>query len=189
MNRMALAVLPSLVTLLLAGACTSPAKSTGTSTADTATDTATDTAANTAADTAPNKATGAETAKASAPVSVNAQLSEGRALVTVRFESPASNVRVKVYGVDGLVVKSAATPVDGASFVKDGATSFDVAFTPGPGRSHLAVAVTGSFVGGERSSVSTFAIGTPSPEQQKGPGTVMPGDNGQPIKVMPANGQ
>jgi hypothetical protein len=165
MNRMALVVLPSLVTLLLAGACTSPSKS------------------------AANTATGPETAKASAPVSVNAQLGEGQGQVTVRFESPASNVKVHVYGVDGLVVKSAATPVDGASFVKDAVATFDVAFTPGAGRSHLAVAVTGSFQGGERSKVSTFAIGSPSPEQQKGPGTVVTGEDGQPIKVMPANGQ
>lgn len=165
MNRMALAVLPGLVTLLLAGACTSPAKS------------------------AANTATGPETAKASAPVTVNAELSDGQAKVTVRFEAPATNVKVSVYGVDGLVVKSAAMPVDGASFVKDAVATFDVAFTPGAGRSHLAVAVTGSFQGGERSSVSTFAIGAPSPEQQKGPGTVVTGDDGQPIKVMPADGQ
>ncbi len=167
MNRMALAVLPSLAALLLAGACTSPAKS------------------------ATNTSTGAETAKASAPVSVNAQLGEGRAQVTVRFESPASNVKVHIYGVDGLVVKSPATPVDGASFVKDAVSTFDVAFTPGEGRSHLAVAVTGSFPGGQRSSVATFAVGTPSAEQQKSPGTIVTGPDGQPIKVMPApaNGQ
>lgn len=164
MNRMALAVLPSLVTLLLAGACTSPAK------------------------TATNAATGTETSKAGAPVTVNAQLSEGQGQITVRFEAPASNVKVNVYGVDGLVVKSPATPVDGGSFVKEGVATFDVAFTPGTGRSHLVVAVTGSFQGGERSSVSTFAIGSPSPEQQKTPGTVVTGEDGQRIKVMPSNG-
>jgi hypothetical protein len=166
MNRRALAVLPSLVVLLLAGACSSSAKS-----------------APSAAATAP------ETAKVSAPVSVDAQLGEGQARVTVRFDSPASDVKVNVYGLDGLVVKSAATPVDGSSFVKDAVAAFDVAFTPGAGRSHLAVAVSGSFQGGQRSSVSTFAVGTPSPEQQKSPGNVITGQDGQRIKVMPADGQ
>ena len=165
MNRMALAALPSLAALLLAGACTSPAKS------------------------ATNTVTGAETAKASAPVTVDAQLGDGQAKVTVRFEAPASNVKVNVYGVDGLVVKSTETPVDGASFVKDAVTTFDVAFTPGAGRSHLAVAVSGSFQAGARSSVSTFAVGEPSLGQQKGPGNVVTDEDGQRIKVMPANGQ
>lgn len=166
MNRRALAVLPSFVILLLAGACSSSAKS-----------------AQNAAATTP------ETAKVSAPVSVDAQLGDGEARVTVRFDSPASDVKVNVYGLDGLVVKSAATPVDGASFVKDAVATFDVAFTPGAGRSHLAVAVSGSFQGGQRSRVSTFAVGTPSPEQQKAPGNVMTGPDGQRIKVMPADEQ
>jgi hypothetical protein len=166
MNRRALVVLPSLVTLLLAGACSSSAKP-----------------APDAAATAP------ETAKVSAPVSVDAQLAEGQARVTVRFDSPASDVKVSIYGLDGLVVKSSATPVDGASFVKDAVTTFDVAFSPGVGRSHLAVAVSGSFKGGQRSSVSTFSVGTPTPEQQKTPGNVVTGPDGQRIKVMPADGQ
>jgi ABC-type glycerol-3-phosphate transport system substrate-binding protein len=165
MNRMALAVLPGLAALLLAGACTSPAKS------------------------AASTVTGAETAKLTVPVAVEAQLGDGQAKVTLRFEAPASNVKVHVYGVDGLVVKSAETLVDGASFVKDAVTTFDVAFTPGVGRSHLAVAVSGSFQGGARSSVSTFAVGEPSPGQQKGSGNVVTDEDGQRIKVMPTNGQ
>jgi len=166
MNRRALAVLPSLVTLLLAGACSSSAKPTPDS-----------------------AATAPETAKASAPVAVDAQLGEGQARVTVRFDSPANDVKVNVYGLDGLVVKSAATPVDGSSFVKDAVSTFDVTFTPGTGRSYLAVAVSGSFQGGPRSRVSTFAVGAPSPEQQKTPGNVMTGPDGQRIKVMPVDGQ
>ena len=36
---------------------------------------------------------------------------------------------------------------------------------------------------------STFAVGEPSAEQQKSPGNVVTGEDGQRIKVMPANGQ
>ncbi len=121
-------------------------------------------------------------------MAVDAQLSDGQAHVTVRFSSPASNVKINVYGVDGLVVKSAATPVDGSNFAEASVTTFDVAFTPGPGRSNLVVAVNGSFRGAQRSSVSSFAVGTPSPEQQQSVGNVVTGDDGQRIHVMPANG-
>lgn len=165
MNRRALTVLSSLVTMLLTGACTQSAKP------------------------APSVSAGPETSKMSAPVSVDARLGDGQAHVTVRFDSPASDVKVSVSGVDGLVVKSSAMPVDGGSFVKDAVAAFDVAFTPGAGRSHLVVAISGSFQGAQLSSVSTFAVGTPSPGQQKSPGNVVTGEDGQRIKVMPADGQ
>jgi hypothetical protein len=164
MNRMALAVSSSLLTLLLSAACTPTAKA------------------------APSSNNEARTSKVSAPVTVDAQLGDGQAHVTVRFSAPASNVKINVYGVDGLVVKSAATPVDGSTFTEASTTSFDVAFTPGPGRSNLVVAVNGSFRGSQRSSVLSFAVGTPSAEQQQSAGTVVTGDDGQRIKIMPANG-
>lgn len=164
MNRMALAVFSSLLTLLLSPACSPTAKA------------------------APNSSNEPRTSKVSAPVTVEAQLGDGQAHVTVRFSSPATNVKIGVYGLDGLVVKSAATPVNGSSFTEASVTSFDVAFTPGPGRSNLVVAVNGSFRGAQRASVSTFAVGTPSAEQQQSVGTVVTGDDGQRIKIMPANG-
>ncbi|MFL5347033.1 MAG: hypothetical protein ACJ8AT_19790 [Hyalangium sp.] len=163
MKRMALAVFSSLLTLLSV-ACTPTAKA------------------------APNSSGPAESAKVSAPVAVEAQLGDGQAHVTVRFTAPASDVKINVHGVDGLVVKSAGTPVDGSAFTEGSVTSFDVAFTPGPGRSHLVVAVNGSFRGAQRSSVSSFAVGTPSPEQQQSVGNVVTDDQGQRIKIMPANG-
>jgi hypothetical protein len=129
-----------------------------------------------------------DTAKSSAPVAVDAQLGEDRARVTLRFSAPAKGVQVNVSGVDGLVVKSAPMPVDGASFVEEGETTFDVAFTPGAGRSHLVVAVSGDFQGAHLSRVASFAVGTPSAEQ-KSSGTTMTGGDGQPIKVMPSGGQ
>lgn len=161
MKRMALAVFSSLLTLL-AVACSPTAKA------------------------APTSSSPTESAKVSAPVSVQAQLGDGQAHVTVRFAAPASNVKINVSGVDGLEVKSTKNPVDGSAFTEDAVTSFDVAFTPGPGRSHLVVAVNGSFRGAQRSSVMSFAVGTPSPEQQQSPGNIVTDDTGQRIKIMPA---
>ncbi|MFP2927487.1 hypothetical protein ACLESO_20280 [Pyxidicoccus sp. 3LG] len=165
MNRKALAVLSGLLALAAPVACTSSAKAT------------------------PGTEEKADTAKASAPVAVDAQLGEDRARVTLRFSAPASGVKVNVSGVDGLTVKSASTPVDNASFVEAGVTTFDVDFTPGEGRSHLVVAVTGDFEGAHRSKVASFAVGTPTEAQQKGSGTTVTGSDGERIKVMPTNGQ
>ena len=159
MNRMALAVLSSLLTL---AACSPTAK------------------------TASNPSTQQEAGKVTAPVTVNAQLSEGKAHVTVRFASDATDVSIEVYGVDGLVVNTKATPMKGATVTAASEQAFDVAFTPGPGRSNLVVAVKGSFRGADRASVSSFAVGTPSAEQQKSSGTTVTGDDGQRVNIMPS---
>ncbi len=167
MNRTVLAVLSSLLALTAPVACSSQPKS------------------------AP--ATGAQediaTAKVSAPVVVDAKLEGERAHVTLRFDSPATDVQVNVSGVDGLTVRSAATPVAGTSFTKSSETSFDVDFTPGPGRSLLVVAVTGMFQGGHMSKVQSFTLGTPTEEQKKASGTTVTGSDGERIKVMPSSGQ
>jgi hypothetical protein len=164
MNRMALAVLSSLLSLLPLAACSSSAKA------------------------APDSSGEPDTAKMSAPVTVNAQLQEEQGRITVRFDSPATDVKINVFGVDGLVVKSPATPVNGSNFTQASVTTFDVAFTPGEGRSHLVVSVSGSFNGAQRTSVSSFSIGTPTAAQLKSPGNVVTGDDGQRVKIMPANG-
>jgi hypothetical protein len=169
MNRTALTVLTSLLALTAPVACSSQAKAAPPS--------------STASSSRP------DSAKVSAPVAVDAQLGEGQARVTVRFDSPATDVRVNVSGVDGLVVKSAPTPVDGASYVKEGGTTFDVTFTPGSGRSHLVVAVSGTFREGPRTKVASFAVGSPTTEQQKSGAPVITDGNGERIKVMPSNGQ
>ncbi|MBN1207890.1 MAG: hypothetical protein JXB05_23705 [Myxococcaceae bacterium] len=169
MNRMALAVLSSLLALLAPVACTSSGTATSPS------------------NTKPESSY--ETTKTSAPIAVDAELSDGRARVTVRFDSPATDVKVNVSGTDGLVVKSTPTPVDGASFVDSAVSTFDVDFTPGEGRSHLVVAVSGMFKGSHLSKVSSFAIGTPTAAQQSASGSTVTGSDGERIKVMPVDGQ
>lgn len=168
MNRKALAVLTGLVALTAPLACSSSAKS-NPGPADTA------------------QAGTAQAGKSSAPVEVAAQLAEGQARVTLRFDAPAKDVQVSVSGVDGLEVKSAATPVQGGTFVEAGSTAFDVAFTPGRGRSHLVVSVSGMFRGSHQTKVASFAVGEPSAEQQKASGSeTMTNSDGQRIKVMPS---
>lgn len=162
MNRKALAVLTGLIALTAPLACSSSKTNPG-----------------------PTGGS-AEAGKPSAPVAVDAELAEGQARVTLRFDAPATDVRVNVSGADGLQVKSAATPVDGASFVEAGSTAFDVAFTPGQGRSHLVVAVSGSFRGSHLVKVASFSVGEPTAEQQQRPGNTMTTSDGQRIKVMPS---
>ena len=167
MNRTALTVLSTLLALTAPVACSSQAKS---------------------APTSGSKADVA-TAKVAAPVTVDAKLDGKRAHVTLRFEAPASHVQVNVSGVDGLTVRSAPTPVAGTHFTNASETSFDVDFTPGPGRSHLVVAVTGTFQGSHMSKVASFAVGTATAEQQKASGTILSDSDGERIKVMPSSEQ
>lgn len=167
MNRMASAVLWSSLALLGLGACTSGA-------------------------TAPTKKSDAAPAvsgKPTAPVTVDAELERTTARVTVRFDAPASDVRVSVHGVDGLTVTSEATPLEGTSFEQGTVKAFDVAFTPGEGRSHLVVSVAGSFQGLPRTRVATFAVGEPTAEQKSSNAQKTTDSNGERVKLMPVGEQ
>lgn len=128
----------------------------------------------------------AEHGKPQAPVDVTAALDRGRATVTVRFHSAASEVAVDVHGVDGLTVTSAARPLSGGQFAAGESVSLEVAFTEGPGRSHLAVSVTGRFGAAARTAVASFAVGEPTAEQQKAAGSVTTDSQGRRIKLLPA---
>jgi hypothetical protein len=106
--------------------------------------------------------------KLEAPVEIDSVLDGNVARLTLRFTSAANDVRVEVGGIDGLAVSGSPTLVAGASYDRGAVQTFDVPFTPGPGRSFLSVAVSGTFGGGGHlAKVRTVAVGTPSPEQQK----------------------
>lgn len=172
MNRMTFAALPGVLALLALTACSSSTKSTSATSA--------------------SPATASEQVvhgKQQAPVAVNAEMTDTSARVTVRFETPATGVRVSVHGVDGLVVTSQPTLADGVNFPQATTASYDVAFTPGAGRSHLVVSVSGEFKGAQRSRVASFAIGTPTDSQRSSNATKAEGANGERIKVMPAEQQ
>ncbi len=127
--------------------------------------------------------------KPQAPVSVTAAIAPGRAMVTVRFHSAATEAGIEVHGVDGLAVTSAASPLSGGRFARGESVTFDVAFTEVPGRSHLAVAVSGKFGAQRRSAVASFAVGQPTPEQRRAAERATTDSRGQRIKVLPAENQ
>jgi hypothetical protein len=122
--------------------------------------------------------------KPTAPVAVTAQLSRGAARVQVTFEADAQQVEIAASGVDGLTVTGPAVLLEQGSFARGAQTTYDVPFTPGPGRSTLVVSVSGVFNGGSRARVAAFTVGegplAPSP------GTVMTTDDGTTVKVLPA---
>ncbi|AKJ04539.1 hypothetical protein ATI61_101376 [Archangium gephyra] len=167
MNRKTFAVLPGFFALLALAACSSSTKSTPPSTASEP----------------------AVQGKLEAPVVVNAQLENASARVTVRFDAPATGVRVNVHGLDGLVVTSPPTLAENADFPQATTASYDVAYTRGAGRSHLVVSVSGEFKGAQRTRVASFAIGTPTDSQRSSNATKAEGANGERIKVMPADTQ
>ena len=139
-----------------------------------------------AADPAPQKP-GAPAAhgKAQAPVTVSASLAAGRAAVTVRFHSPATDVGIEVHGVDGLVVTSDATPLSGGRFARGETAKLDVAFTEGAEPGQLTVVVSGTFSGARRMASTSFVTRPPTPEQLKAGRNVATDSSGRRIKVMP----
>lgn len=135
------------------------------------------TTANTATSPAPAKG------KPSAPVEVMAHLAPNGAKLTVKFESDASDVKIAVGGVDGLVINGEPVIVEKGTFARGDAKVFDVLFTPGQGRSQLVVSVSGNFNGASRARVASFTMGDgPLPQN----GEVMTTDDGEKVKVMPS---
>ena len=117
---------------------------------------------------APGNGAEAIRGKPEAPVEISGDVTGNTLRLTLRFASAANDVRVEVGGADGLVVSGSPTLVAGASYDRGAVQTFDVPFTPGPGRSLLSVVVSGSFGGGPRlARVRAIAVGTPTPAQQK----------------------
>lgn len=136
---------------------------------------------------APAKAAAkAPRAKSKAPVTVTTVFGEGTATVTLRFEQAVEGAAIGVRGLDGAQVE-APPPLERTSFARGEVVTLEVPFTPGSGRSHLAVDIEGTFRGQHRMAVQTFAFGKPSPEQLKAssPGTVVTTEGGQRLKLMP----
>lgn len=130
-------------------------------------------------------ASAASPGKPQAPVAIEADLSAASALVRLRFESAASDVQVRVNGVDGLGLSGNPVLVSGKSFAAGETATFTVPLVPGPGQGMLAVHVQGTFSGAARTAVRSFVIGTPSADQlrkaQDGTTTI----GGEPVKLMP----
>ncbi|UFS71256.1 hypothetical protein LPW11_03465 [Geomonas sp. RF6] len=121
-----------------------------------------------------------------APVSVNAEMGSSAARVSITFNAAATDVEVRVNGVDGLKVTSDARPVAGQSFASGQKKAFDVSYRAGEGRSSLVVAVSGKFGGMKQSSVTSYSVGAPTAEQKrKAAGTTITDSTGRRLKDMP----
>ena len=123
--------------------------------------------------------------KSKVPVSVTMVFEAGKALVTLRFDQTVEEALIGIRGLDGLQVAS-VPPIEKTRFAKGETLTLVVPFTPGPGRSHLAVDIEGRFQGQHRMGVQTFAVGQPSAEQLKASeGDILTTSDGQRLKVMP----
>lgn len=121
--------------------------------------------------------------KPSAPVTVSAEVARSSARVTVRFDADVTDARVQVRGVDGLVVTSEATPVDGGAFARGDGRTFDVRYTAGDG-GHLVVAVSTVSSGGARARVASFAVG----ERGVGRSSAGASSTGERRRLVPVQG-
>ena len=123
--------------------------------------------------------------KSKVPVAVTTLFGEGKATVTVRFEQAVSDAAIGFRGLDGLTVIS-APDLGKTRFKRGESLVLDLQIAPGLGQSQLAVDIEGKFNGQHRMGVQTFAIGKPTPEQQKAAaGKVLTTSGGQRIRIMP----
>ncbi len=124
--------------------------------------------------------------KTKTPVAVSAVFAEGRATVTLRFEQAASDVSIGFRGLDGLSVQN-QPDLPKQSFKRGETLKLEVALTPGPGMSHLALDLEGTFAGQRRLDVRTFAVGEPTPAQQKAKADqTFRTEDGRRLKLLPA---
>lgn len=105
-------------------------------------------------------------AKRAAPVSIEAKLGSGTARLVFRFAAPSEGVDISVNGIDGLTVTSATALVQNGTFERGATAAYDVAYTPGPGRSMLNVTITGIFGGARSGRAAAFTVGEPTAAQK-----------------------
>lgn len=132
------------------------------------------------------KVTSTREGKPSAPVDVTATLEADRAKVEVAFLANATDVQVRVHGIDGLVLTSPGTPITG-TFNKGQSANMLVTFTPPAGQANLVVTVSGVFNGARGAKTATFTVGQPTQGALKVSPNVKVEPNGD--RVIEAPGQ
>jgi hypothetical protein len=126
--------------------------------------------------------------KPQAPVNIEGFLDASHASVLITFEVAATEVTVRVYGTDGLVVQGSATPVTNGTFAAGETLDLAVDYTPGPEQSNLTVVVSGQFGGRQSARVTSFTVGNETlPSKRRSDITY--NEKGEPIIVMPAEHQ
>ena len=102
--------------------------------------------------------------KTVAPVELQAELKPKEATVTLRLEDDATELELSAWGLDGLVVGPSSGSFKPSVSKRGERQTFAIPLTPGPGRSTLAVSVSGNFRGSRLQRVATFAIGDAPPK-------------------------
>src|SRR6478609_7495394 len=124
--------------------------------------------------------------KPQAPVQIAAEVGDGVAQVSVRFEQDGTGVSIHASGADGLSVRGVTILASGRTVTAGEVARFEVPFTPGPGRSVLALTISGDFGGGPRSTVRSFQVGKPNAEQAKKAQDGVTQIGGENVKLVPA---
>jgi hypothetical protein len=125
--------------------------------------------------------------KPTAPVRVLGTVAGTRANLQIHFDDEVQNAQVRIYGTDGLTVQGEPLLLRDGHFAAGQEVSLASAIQPGPGRSYLAVQVTGTFHGARRTLVRSFRVGTPSAAQLERDRAGLTRDShGQLVRVAPA---
>ena len=126
-----------------------------------------------------------QTAKPSAPVEMTAKLRNGGADLDIVFAADATNVTIKVWGVDGLTLTKGATPVSAASVRSGQSMKVSVEYNaPTATQSNLAMSVSGTFGGRDQAKVQSFTINASAPSAAAPVGETKVDKDGRRVKVM-----
>lgn len=124
--------------------------------------------------------------KPSAPVELTAAVTASTAKLTLRFGAPATDVSVRVWGVDGLKLTSAERPVSASTVSAGQMLTLDVAFEAPAGQSNLAVQVAGRFGSQVSSKTVSFTVAAAAAGQaQKSRADIDVDAAGEKVHVVP----
>ena len=121
-----------------------------------------------------------------APVRIEApRLANGLATLRVEFLQGAEDVRIQIYGTDGLQVSGERLRLADASVEAGEALEFEVLFeADATTHANLVLAVSGSFSGRPSARIASFTVGAPLPTDRTRALTAPGGPRR--IKEMPA---
>ncbi|MCP3921868.1 MAG: hypothetical protein GY714_04705 [Desulfobacterales bacterium] len=97
--------------------------------------------------------------KGQAPIDINYDVFESRAVVTLTFNADADNVNINISSVDNIDISTSKVVINDESFNKDDTREFDVEFTKKQGKSYIAIFVTGKFNGIKMYKIINIQIG------------------------------
>ena len=130
---------------------------------------------------------GGSTAKLAAPVDVKASIFSDSATLEVQFNAVAEDVKVRVWGTDGLEVKNGEPQNKTTRYERGQTMTLEVSFEAPENECNLAIGVSGEFRGQRERVVRSFTVkGSKDASEQK-PAEVQLDDKGRKIHVLKAD--